>query len=76
MSEVMTAECSHPLCHTTVTEGVNGTIDRETYSDGYVDVTVTCNPCRGDDNRDDQALQDAESGAAMERYLDDRANHS
>ena len=65
-------ECSHVLCHTVVTDGVNGTIEREEYEDGFVFVTVTCTECHADDHRDDQALIDAESGAAMERYLDAR----
>jgi hypothetical protein len=63
-------ECSHGLCHTVVTDGVNGRVEREECEDGSVYVTATCHECYADDHRDDQALVDAESGAATERYLD------
>jgi len=66
----LTAECGHGLCHTIVTDGVNGTVERHEYEDGGVDVDATCSECFAADHEDDQALIDAESGAAMERYLD------
>lgn len=65
-------ECSHGLCHTIVVDGVNGRVEREECEDGTVYETATCDSCYADEHLDDQALIDAESGAAMERYLDDR----
>jgi len=66
----LTAECGHGLCHTVVTDGVNGRITREEYEDGSVYLDATCSECVAADHEDDQALIDVESGAAMERYLD------
>lgn len=65
-------ECSHGLCHTVVTDGVNGRFEQEDDDEGGTYFTALCDSCYADDHRDDQALIDAESGAAMERYLDDR----
>lgn len=65
-------ECSHGLCHTVVVDGGNGRVEVEECEDGTVYATATCDSCDAADHEDDQALIDAESGAAMERYLDDR----
>lgn len=64
-------ECGHGLCHTLVMDGVNGEVEREE-DGGVVYLTARCDACEAADHEDDQALVDAESGAAMERYLDDR----
>lgn len=68
----LTAECGHGLCHTIVVDGVNGRVERQEYADGSIDLDATCSECYADEHRDDRALVDAETGAAMERYLDDR----
>ena len=70
----LTAECGHGLCHTIVADGVNGRVERHEYEDGFVDIDATCSECYAADHEDDPALIDAESGAAMERYLDDRCH--
>ena len=68
----LTAECGHGLCHTVVTDGVNGRVARDEYEDGSVDLDATCSECYEDEHRDDPALVAAEDGSAWERYLDDR----
>lgn len=64
-------ECRHGLCHTVVTDGVNGRFEREDDGEGTY-FTALCDACDAADHEDDPALVDAESGVAMERYLDDR----